>query len=86
LFDSITIPHQFKSPSQTFTIRPRDLKKAFEQGNSSLSDQDMAIQLSGGYLNQIEVCESKDNSPHPIACSGVKDLSGNRPFKVPPVR
>lgn len=86
VFDSITIPDQFKSPTQTFTIRPGDLKKAFEQANSGLSDQDIAIQLSGGYLNQIEICESKDNPPHAMACSGVKDLNGNKSFKVPPVQ
>jgi ribonuclease T2 len=85
VFDSITIPQDLKSPSQAFTTRPARLKDDFEKANSSLSDQAMAIQLTGGYLNAVEICLSKGDNPQPIACSGLRDVHGGT-FKVAPVR
>jgi ribonuclease T2 len=86
VFDSIQIPSQFASPTSSFTMRPGALKNDFEKSNPGLSDQDMAIQLkSRRYLNAVEICLTKDNSPKPTACSNVEDIHGGT-FIVPPVR
>ena len=85
VFESIKIPDQFASPSRSFTLHLSDLKKAFEQSNPSLADQDIAVQLNRKYLNAVEICLSKSDNPAPIACTGVKDVSGGT-FIVPPVQ
>jgi ribonuclease T2 len=85
VFGSVTVPDRFKAPSQPFTERSPDLKKDFEQANPALTDQEIAIQLSHGYLSAVEICFSKTDTPAPIACSNVKDASGGT-FRVPPVQ
>lgn len=85
VFDSVKIPSQFASPSQSFTLRPPALKKDFEQSNPSLADPDIAIQLNGKYLSAVEICLTKDDTPAPMACSDVKDVRSGT-FIVPPVK
>ena len=86
VFDSIKIPGQFASPSQSFTMRPAALKDAFEKSNPPLADEDMAIQLaSGKYLSALKICLTKGDNPTPTACaSNVGDVHGGT-FIVPPV-
>ncbi len=85
VYNSIKIPGSFKAPSQTFTERPSELRKQFEQVNSGLSDGDIAIELSHGYLSAIEICFSKASTPAPIACSNVNGASGGT-FRIARVR
>ncbi len=85
VFQSVSIPPQFKAPSSSFTIRPAQLKQAFEHSAPNLVDTDITIQLRGNYLNAVNICESHSANPAPVACSGVKDIPGGT-FIVPPVR
>ncbi len=85
IFDSLKMPGDLTSPTRSFTLTPAALKKDFENTNSSLADQDIAIQLNHGYLNAVEICFSKGATPAPIACTNVTDIHGGT-FKIPPVR
>ncbi len=82
---SIHIPSQFRAPNSSFTISSGKLKREFEASNSSLADDNIAIQLRSHYLNAVEFCLSKGLNPSPVTCSNVKDASGGT-FIVPPVR
>ncbi len=84
-FDSIRIPTQFRAPRSSFTISPDRLKREFEGSNSGLSDNNIAIQLRGHYLNAVEFCLSKDQNLSPVTCTNVRDARGGT-FVVPPVR
>jgi ribonuclease T2 len=85
VYDSIKIPDQFASPTQSFTFRPAGLKTQFQQSNPPLAQSDMAIELSGKYLSGVEICLTKSENPAPIACSSVKDVHGGT-FIVPAVQ
>ena len=87
VFNSIKIPSQLVSPSQSFTMSPAALKDDFAKSNPGLTRQDMAIQLmSKEYLSAAEICLTKDDSPKFMACSAdVKDINGGT-FIVPPVQ
>ena len=83
-FESIKIPEQFQAPKSSVTLHPKELKQAFESLNGNLSDADIAVQLRGNYLNAAEFCFAKGPSPVPLACAGVRDVTGGT-FIVPPV-
>lgn len=85
VYNSIAIPSRFKAPSSSFTIRPAQLKHDFEEANPSLTDKEMTIQLRGGYLNAVNICESHSQSPVATPCAGLQDTTGGT-FIVPPVK
>lgn len=84
-YESVKIPPRMAAPSSSFTIRPRELKRAFEQANPQLNDNQMAIQVRGNYLNAVDICESKSETPVPVACLNLRDTRQGS-FVVPPVR
>ena len=85
LASSVNIPGEMKSPRATGTSRPQELKKEFKSANSTLQDEDIAIQTRGNYLNAVEICFSKGQSPAPTACSNVPGRTAAT-FVIPPVR
>lgn len=83
--DSLKIPARLAAPGSSFTLTAKQLKQQFEQANPNLSDAELVVQLRGNYLNAVEFCISKSESPAPVACSGVRDTRGGT-FVVPPVK
>ncbi len=69
LKDSIAIPAAYGQPGKAFRTTIDDLKSAFVQANSALSEDALAVQCSGSgrFLNEVYVCFSRDGQP--TACS-----------------
>ncbi len=85
LFGSIRIPDRLKQPDRSTTLSVIDMKHSFEQANPQLRDNEIVVQLRGNYLNGVEFCESKQETPAPVSCSGLRDTRQGT-FVVPPVR
>jgi ribonuclease T2 len=69
LKESIVIPTAYRQPVKAFRTTVDDLKSAFAEANSSLSDDALAVQCSGSgrFLQELRVCFSRDGQP--TACS-----------------
>ena len=69
LKESIAIPAAYRNPAKAFRTTVDDLKTAFVEANSSLSEDALAVQCSGSgrFLKELVVCFSRDGQP--IACS-----------------
>ena len=67
--ESIVIPADYLKPNKAFRTTADDLKSAFVQANSALSEDALAVQCSGSgrYLQELRVCFSREGQP--IACS-----------------
>ena len=86
VFSSVQIPKQFFSVTSTTLMSPQQIKSAFEQANPGLSDGSIGLVCTGGYLNEVEICFSKDANPAPMACPSRPSSCGTQTIKVPPIR
>jgi ribonuclease T2 len=57
---SIEIPDAFNAPRQQQSMAPLDIQRAFLDANPDLRPQTMAIGCSGGELQEVRLCFSKD--------------------------
>ena len=85
LHSSLRIPQKLQAPSSAFVTRSAEVKSGFEQVNPGLNDGELVVQLRQGYLNAVEFCVDKSNTPAPVACTGLYDTSRGT-FRVPPVQ
>jgi len=69
LKESIVIPAAYRRPAKAFRTTVNDLKAAFLEANSALSEDALAIQCSGSgrFLQELRVCFSRNGEP--VACS-----------------
>ena len=69
LKESITIPAAYRSPAKAFRATLDDLKAAFIDANTTLTEDALAAQCSGSgrFLKELYVCFSREGQP--IACS-----------------
>jgi ribonuclease T2 len=77
LKESIAIPPTYRNPARAFRATMDDLKTAFVDVNSSLSEDALAVQCSGSgrFLKELYVCFSREGQP--TACSKeVQDDAG----------
>ena len=82
-FTAVSIPAKFTSATVQFAISPQQVKKLFEQSNSQLSDSALMIHCKSNYLQEVEICLTKDLKPMP--CPAPKDCRASS-IRVPPVR
>jgi ribonuclease T2 len=68
--DSIAIPNALKAPTEQQSMSPRDIVRAFTDANRGLRADEMAITCSGGQLQDVRICLSKDLR-QPIPCPEV---------------
>jgi ribonuclease T2 len=63
------IPTAYRQSVKAFRTTVDDLKSAFAEANSSLSDDALAVQCSGSgrFLQELRVCFSRGGQP--TACS-----------------
>ncbi|WP_158812781.1 ribonuclease T2 [Methylocapsa sp. S129] len=57
---SIEIPDAFNAPREQQSMAPLDIQRAFVDANPDLRPQAMAIGCSGGELQEVRLCFSKD--------------------------
>ena len=69
LKESIVIPTDYRQPAKAFRTTAADLKSAFVDANSTLSEDALAVQCSGSgrFLKELYVCFSRARQP--VACS-----------------
>ncbi len=69
LKDSVALPTAYRRPAQAFRTSVDDLKSAFVNANSALSEGALAVQCSGSgrFLKELYVCFSRTGQP--AACS-----------------
>jgi ribonuclease T2 len=84
-FDSIKIPSPFVAPNRTFSIRPSEVKQAFEQANRSLSDASIAVNCPQNFLNGVQICVAKNGVPMSCPPNAARDCRASS-IRVPPVR
>lgn len=84
-FDAITIPREFVNPNRSFTIRPAEVKQAFEQANRKITDNSIAVNCPQNYLTGVQICVSKAGTPISCPPNAARDCRANT-IRVPPVR
>jgi ribonuclease T2 len=85
-FDKIRIPAAFQNLNRTGKIAPDAVEKAFRLANPGLRDAAMAVTCSGGALQEVKICLTKDLEFR--TCRAV-DRSGCRSSRIsvsPPAR
>ena len=86
VFSSVHIPPQLSKPASTTLMSAQQIKQSFEQANSGLPDGAIGMVCRNGYLNELEICFSKDSDPKPMACPNPPSACPVRTIKIPPVR
>ncbi|MCU1237292.1 MAG: ribonuclease [Candidatus Solibacter sp.] len=82
--DSVQIPDQLKSPTQTQTLTPGQIEAAFAAANPSFPKEAFRTSCTAGALQDVRVCFNKDLSPR--ACSPSAGECNAQAIKVLPVR
>ena len=82
--DSVTIPDEFKAPSQTLSLSPAAIEQAFASANPSFPKTAFRTSCTGGDLQEARICFGKDVSPH--ACTQSAGECTLPAMKVLPVR
>lgn len=89
LFESVTIPERFRSPTTDQSVSPRDVVDAFVGANPQLGRDMIAVACRGrgNRLREVRICFSK--SGNPVSCGA--NEAQNRlcragSMHVPPVR
>ncbi len=77
-YNSVKLPVKF-APSES----PAQVKKAFEEMNGSLTDNELVVNCTSNYLQAVEICLSKDLLP--IACPAPRDCRAAT-ISIPPVQ
>ena len=69
LKESVGIPPAYRAPAKAFRATVADLKAAFIEADSALSEDTLAVQCSGSgrFLKELYICFSREGQP--IACS-----------------
>ena len=84
-FQSIAIPRQFQSPGRSFTMRPSEIKQAFEEANRSLSDSSIAVNCPQNFLSGVQICVGKSGTPIGCPPNAARDCRAYT-IRIPPVR
>jgi ribonuclease T2 len=82
--DSVTIPDEFKAPSQTLSLSPSAIEQAFASANPSFPKTAFRTSCTGGDLQEARICFGKDGSPQ--ACTPSAGECTMPAMKVLPVR
>lgn len=89
IFESVTIPQQFRDPPEELYVSPADVVRAFVQANPDLRPDmfGVACRGPGTRFREVRICFSKTGTPR--ACGPNEDqrqLCRSSRMHVPPVR
>ena len=82
--DSVTIPAEFKAPTQALSLSPGAIEQAFAAANPSFPKAAFRTSCTAGALQETRICFNKDLSPR--ACTSSTGECGMQAMKVLPVR
>ena len=75
-YRSVRIPEAYRSLDHYLTVDPQQLKRDFVSANPGLREEDLAVQCSGHYLQEVRVCLTRELGPR--ACGAdVEDRCGD---------
>ncbi len=82
--DSVTIPDEFKAPSQTLSLSPSAIEQAFASANPNFPKTAFRTSCTAGDLQEARICFGKNVSPQ--ACTQSAGECAMPAMKVLPVR
>ena len=75
-YRSVRIPEAYRALDHYLTVDPQRLKRDFVGANPGLREEDLAVQCSGHYLQEVRVCLTRELGPR--ACGAdVEDRCGD---------
>ena len=89
LFQSLTIPEQFRNPTTAQFLAPRDVVQAFVAANPKLEPDMLAVGCRGpgSRLREVRICFSKAGEPRSCGANEAQGkLCRGARVHVPPVR
>ncbi len=84
-FNAIHIPRPFISPSRSFTMRPSEIKREFEQANPQITDASIAVNCPQNYLSGVQICVARNGTPMACPPNATRDCRAST-IRIPPVR
>jgi ribonuclease T2 len=82
--DSVSIPDEFKAPSQTLNLKPAEIEGAFAAANPGFPKGAIRTSCTSGALQEVRVCFNKDLSARECTPSAGECTMGT--MTVRPVR